>query len=427
MPIEAEIATALELQQQGRTEDALSCCLPLLTLDLDDFRVHFLVGMLYRQLEKSAPAIFHFSKAVDLQPDLASAHYNLGVLHYAEGRMTEAAASYQRAAQLLPDDPDIFFNLALTFKSLGRYCEAKSCYEQVLAVNPDDIDAHYNLGVLLRDMHEAEEAISSFEKTAALSPGHLPSRKHLASLFHLVGRREKALAAYQAILALDPDNESARHMIAALAGETPEAPPLSYVRELFDRFSERYDETMAEKLECSIEKQLRDMLDSRCGDIRFARGLDMGCGTGLSGLALKERVRHFTGIDLSAGMLSQAREKGAYDEVVQGDIITFLKKTDKLYDFFLAADVFVYLGDLRQVFDLVRQKAHPGACFVFSSETCDAGFRLQESGRYAHAENYVRELAAQCGFHFDCCRPARLRKEKGEWIRGNLYLLTVAC
>ncbi|MFH1216590.1 MAG: tetratricopeptide repeat protein [Pseudomonadota bacterium] len=426
MSIEDEIAAALELQQHGRTEEALDCCLSLLTKESSDFRVHFLAGILFQQFENTPPAISHFSKAVELCPDLAPAHYNLGVLHFSEGKMEPAAESYRRAAELAPDDPDVFFNLALTLKNMGRYPESKNNYGKVLAINPGDTDAHYNLGVLLREMDEPEEAIGSFEKAISLSPSHLAARKHLASLFHLLGHREKALAAYQSILALDPANESALHMTAALAGETPDTPPLSYVQELFDRFSDRYEKTMGEKLESNIEKQLRDMLDSHCGGLRFARGLDMGCGTGLSGLALKDRVRHFTGIDLSAGMLAQAREKKIYQEVAQNDIVSFLEKGDVFYDFFLAADVFVYLGDLRPIFSLVRKKAHPGACFVFSSETCGQGFLLQESGRYAHAEKYIRELAEQCGFSINCCRPARLRKEKGEWISGNLYLLTVA-
>jgi len=425
MSVEAKIEEVLQLQHLGQTKEALNCCLQLLAKDLTDYRIHFLLGMLYQQLEKPLPAINHFSRAAELYPDLASIHYNLGVLHYSLGRLEEAAEAYQTAAALAPDDPDIFFNLALTWKNLGRHSEAKTANEKALAINPDDSEAHYNLGVLLREMHEPEEAISSFEKAVALSPSYLAAHKHLAALFHLLDRREKALAAYQTVLTLNPGNESALHMVAALTGETPAAPPLSYVEKLFDQFSNNYEETMVEKLECAVEKQLRTLLDRHVNSTGFARGLDMGCGTGLSGLAFNDLVQHFTGIDISTGMLIQAREKEVYDEVVQSDILSFLQNTTELYDFFLAADVLVYLGDLQPLFKQVRQTAHPGACFVFSVEKCEEGYVLQESGRYAHAESYVKKLAGQCGFDFVCCQSARLRKDKGEWIKGNLYLLRV--
>ena len=43
--------------------------------------------------------------------------------------------------------------------------------------------------------------------------------------------------------------------------------------------------------------------------------LDAGCGTGLCGPLVAPHAQRLTGVDLSAGMLAQASEKGVYDEL----------------------------------------------------------------------------------------------------------------
>ena len=44
--------------------------------------------------------------------------------------------------------------------------------------------------------------------------------------------------------------------------------------------------------------------------------IDFGCGTGLVGAALKVRgVAEVIGIDASAGMIEQAKQKNCYDQI----------------------------------------------------------------------------------------------------------------
>ena len=51
---------------------------------------------------------------------------------------------------------------------------------------------------------------------------------------------------------------------------------------------------------------------------------DLGCGSGLVGLALKTPQNQIIGVDVSAQMLAKAAEKNVYDELVKDDLIHFL-------------------------------------------------------------------------------------------------------
>ncbi len=424
MSIDEALHEALSLQQQGKINKALNLCINLLESAADDFRLHFLLGMLHNQVNETDAAITHFSEAVRIHPGLDRGHYNLGVLYFAGEDFEQAKSSYEQAAELCPDDPDIFFNLALTVKNMGLFQQARQHYEKVLALTPEDHEAHYNLGVLFRETDETEAAIRSFEKAVAIHPSYIQAHNNMAYLFHKMGQSEKALACYRKVLELDPTHQSAGHMVAALSGETTNTSPLSYVKDLFDQFSDDFDEALLQKLQYGTPAMLRQMLDEEKGLERvFQNGLDMGCGTGLSGLAFSDRTKRFTGLDLSTGMLEKAAEKGVYSILQESDINSFLTETEEVFDLFLAADVFVYLGDLSDIFERVRKKSAQAGCFLFSTETCGENFTLQTSGRYAHAESYIRKLTAQTGFAMMCCKPAKLRRERDGWIMGNLFLL----
>ncbi len=425
MKIDDQLKHALALQQQGQIDEAAFCCRELTENAPDDFRAHFLLAMLSQQQEDVDSAISHYLAATKLNPELASAFYNLGVLYFSQGNFLQAADSYQKAAILSPADPDIFFNLALSHKNAGQLDEAKKRYEQVLSLTPTDPDTHYNLGVLYRESGEEAQAMESFEKAIICDPDYIAAHNNLGYLYHKAGQPEKALAAYQKVVELNPDHQSARHMVAALSGTTTDNSPLAYVKELFDQFSDSFDEDLQDKLEYNTPTQLRKALDAVQPERMFSKGLDMGCGTGLSGVTFADRVSVFTGMDLSAGMLEKAREKKIYSELSENDIVGFLDSNSELFDLFIAADVFVYLGDLKEIFTLVKKRAATGACFLFSTEKCDVHYKLQPSGRYAHSENYIKEVAASCGFSIKLCQPANLRKEKGEWIKGLLFMLHI--
>ena len=84
----------------------------------------------------------------------------------------------------------------------------------------------------------------------------------------------------------------------------------------------------------------------------FKRAIDLGCGTGLAAAAFAKQVDHFIGIDLSPGMIKQARATELYAELEVADMIEGVRgKADASANLVVAADAFVYLSDLAPVLD----------------------------------------------------------------------------
>ena len=152
--------------------------------------------------------------------------------------------------------------------------------------------------------------------------------------------------------------------------------------------------------------------------------LDLGCGTGLAGLNLKQFCQKIEGIDLSNSMLEQARIKGVYDKLIHGDIVEHLTEAELDFDYFISTDVFVYVGELSDVFRLIKSKNTRKGKLVFSTEHTEReGFYLEKSGRYSHSKTYIESLCGKYDYHLSHYSEVDLRKEKSEFLRGGLYIL----
>jgi predicted TPR repeat methyltransferase len=90
----------------------------------------------------------------------------------------------------------------------------------------------------------------------------------------------------------------------------------------------------------------------------------------------------------------------------------------------MAADVFIYLGDLSETFQLINAgKKRPGK-LAFSTEHLEKGlFQLERSGRYAHSKYYIDSLCSQFGYALSHFSTIQLRKDKDAFLTGGLYIL----
>ena len=385
-------------------------------------------GVTRYSLEQHHMAIEHFKEVLVLDDTHWQAAYNLGTAFLAQGNMAEAIQAYHRAAQLNPQDADIHFNLGLACKRAGRLEEARQSYLCAMEIAPDDAEVHYNLALVHKALGCKDEAITALEIAVALRPDYGAAYGNLGVLYLDQDRVEEAIACYQRLIELDHNTASARHILAALTGETTAVAPSSYIAELFDSFSGHFEERLLVDLEYRTPWELKSLLlADPVGPSHFARLLDLGCGTGLVGQIFQEISDCRVGVDLSAKMVEAAAAKEVYDELAVGEIVTFLEQNQEPFDLIVAADVLIYVGELDRIFATLAKGLADNGRILFSTERMTGqGYRLRPSGRYAHAFSYIEAVAARYGFRILGSQSANIRKEKGQWIAGDLYLLGAA-
>ena len=140
-------------------------------------------------------------------------------------------------------------------------------------------------------------------------------------------------------------------------------------------------------------------------------------------MELHALTARLTGVDLSAGMLDQAKEKGIYNELVLADIVEHLKTTAERFDLLTAADLLAYVGNLELLFAGIRDASLPGAWFAFSTEsTAAADYTLNPTGRYSHSRHYVESLLTQFGYVLQSCDDITVRTQSEQPVAGNLFV-----
>jgi len=351
--------------------------------------------------------------------------YNISGACYASlGQMDTAVNRYEKALDIKPDYADAHNNLAITLQGLDQLDAAVERYKKALAIKPDYAEAHYNLGDTLHKLGQLDASVRSYEKAIAIKPDYAEAHNNLGNTLKRLGQLDAAVRSYKKALAIKPDYVVPQHMINALTGNTSTKPPKEYVKNLFDDYAERFDDSLVKQLQYKLPFLIKELilkLDPPRN--KFERVIDLGCGTGLTGKELRDISNNLTGIDISSNMVAKTRELGVYDHLFVGDIVDILGSSKEKYDLFIALDVFIYIGELTKIFKTVRQCCNKNALFIFSIETQEEdGYSLLKSARYSHSEGYILKTASD-GFKLIKSQEVNLRKQKESWIKGKIFFL----
>lgn len=244
------------------------------------------------------------------------------------------------------------------------------------------------------------------------------------------GDVDAAVKAYEEVLAIDPeDHGGAAVRIAAMGrGDQPSKAPDAYVETLFDQHAEAFEDILVEQLGYAVPMMVRQRLQTlNLGP--FKRLLDLGCGTGLTGEALRDMADDITGIDISENMVEIAHEKDLYETLYVAEVEDFLEDNDdEPFDIITATDVLPYLGALEPLFFGAAENLNAGGLLIFSSETLPeeimAGrpYMVGPHQRFAHAETYVRERLAATGFEVIEVTDINVRMQDGNPTPGHLVI-----
>jgi predicted TPR repeat methyltransferase len=497
---------ANEEYMKGNLERAKVFYQTAIRLDSSVSDFHCNLGAVLSDLSDLQASEMAYRTALELDGNHPSALFNLGMLLQDQGKFDDAVTMYRRLVSVEANNRDAWANLGSTLHAQSKLGAAASAYRKAINILRDEAKReeldpnqnnellatlHENLGRALANMKQYSHAIDAFKVALKIDPERDISRHMLHSI--------KATMRENPLQATDDDDE-----------EVLEGAPREYVRRLFDDYSSNFEQSLQ-----ALEYKAPNLITKAALrlDRQFHSVLDLGCGTGLSAefLVGEMGIRTLIGVDLSPGMLSVAEEKGIYDYLFAGDMtslvrvmadrqqlrkldsvdsgvmeagietdgesswqgspqrrsgggsiktIDFIEQTGPNTDFLsdilnplliVAADVFVYVGNLEPVFSEVHRLTCPGDIMIFTVEAADAqaqvsdgddvidvkvrkegrklrGWSLQSSGRFSHTESYVRSLAQSFSPIFNVLSIERVvpRLENGEAINGYLVILEKA-
>ena len=459
LPPEAHNNLASLYERAGNHSKALTHYSAAVHAAPDFAMAHYNLGLLFLKQNQLDAAKTQFNNVLSLNPEHTDAQFYQGIIHLTHNELDSAEKAFQAVLVHNKEHPDALANLgvialkrdqgqqaityfaqaltfdehhedarnnlAATFMHYDRFENALTHYAMLLEKHPDNLEYHYNAGVAEMALGQLEHATKHFELILKHNPKHHACLTNLASIAQRLGHTQKAISYLTHAHDLNPHDKSSEFMLDAFKHGKEQRPACpEYAQNLFDNYALHYEKHMTETLKYSVPRHMAQLLHQLIPELQVTRALDLGCGTGLSGIVLRELSQHLTGVDLSPKMLGHARDKAIYDELVEAELITYLSQDKTTYDLITAADVLPYLGDLTPLFEHVKAHLAPQGLFILTHEISNtANWLLQTTARFAHHPDYLCALAEEHDFKMVHQESFVARKHHDDNLPVMLYAL----
>lgn len=415
---------------------ALACYEACVQADAGDLRARFGLAVCLRELGRPAEALQHIDHLLGQMGDVPGLLAERGACLTDMDRPDEAAAAYDAGLAEAPDDMDLLLGAAMTAYRQGRMADALTHFQHMARIDATLPHVWLNMAIIFLEGGVVQNAEVCAREALALRD-EVNERFYLGLVLHRTGTADEAATHLRAALAHDPDDRlGARQILAEMGlGETPESLSPDYVRDLFDDAAERFDDHLGALGYDLPERMASRVVQHLPETDEPVRVLDMGCGTGLLGAALRSQVDdplHITGMDLSPNMLSRAERTEAYDDLREAALPDDLQQVVEQGERFAVvcgAEVVNYFGELEPLLRACADVLEPDGKLLFSIER--AGAEQQEpyasgaSRRYTHRPSYVRRAAKEAGLAVLDEEPLTLRHENDEPVEGLVVVLAL--
>lgn len=370
-----------------------------------------------------------FHLAIAANPKDGNAYLSLARLKLDAGQRDQAEQLFQGAVQADPRQHEAWLGLAKISGSRGESARVIQHATQAIQARPDYLEAYRMLGGVLIEQTMYPQAEEIFRRGLEVSANDLFLIEGLAKVLMQMGRLDEARVMIDRVLVQKPEDENMRYYRDALEGKRVDAAPRDYVARLFDEYADRFDQHLQGALGYDTPRLMADVLRRLLGGSgvlpKELSLLDLGCGTGLAAEAMQDFTARRVGVDLSPRMVEKSRARGLYQETAVADIAEFMERSAEQFDIAVAADVFVYIGDLSRIFAAARTVLKDGGLFAFSVESADDAppFVLRSTARFGHAASYIESLAAEHGLRVAHRHTSTLRKDREKELEGHVFVL----
>jgi TolB-like protein/DNA-binding winged helix-turn-helix (wHTH) protein/Flp pilus assembly protein TadD len=154
-------------------------------------------------------------RAIELNPNYATAHSWYSLYLGAMGRKAEALIEAQRARELDPLSPSVGIRLAGAYLATGQYDQALQELTKTLELDPAFSSAHEVRAKILESMGQLKDSMAEYQKAVDMAPV-APNLAALAHGYALSGQRDQALVLLQKLQSRQKQDYVSPYELAAI-------------------------------------------------------------------------------------------------------------------------------------------------------------------------------------------------------------------
>ncbi len=179
--------------------------LTALQRDPEDLRAHFMLGEVYRRMQRLDQAEHEFSVVAQADADYPGLALARGQLDEARGQLPQALNTFREALARDPTNVELIVRVASTNVLLGNFDIADQALRSVVVDHPTNAEAQYILGRARLGEDNYTDAVRYLDRAIELNPQRADYKAFGAEAHRQVGDITNALRLAQQSIDLDPN------------------------------------------------------------------------------------------------------------------------------------------------------------------------------------------------------------------------------
>ena len=417
------IKAIMTLYEHGKFDTILERANQLIEAYPNNSELYQILGITFFKTGNTRVAIKYFRKVIKLCPSLPYAYNYLGTALLNLEEYKEAKTAFEKAIELNPKDFEAYNSISFILRTKGDLKGAIRILTKATKKDSKNFVAYNDIAILQKRLGDLKGSIENYKKAININPKYFKANQNLGNLYKELGDYDNAISSYQKALRIKPNDSQVKHMLNAVCGHSTLRPPGNYVEDLFDEYASSFEDSLTQKLDYKIPSLISSYLKKNNYETN-KKVIDLGCGTGLLGFELNKYFDYIEGIDLSSSMIQEAKKKNVYNKLSKIDIIEYLSTEILDFDLFISLDVFIYIGEISDIFKLIKSRNKRKGKFIFSTEhNSKKDFFLEKSGRYSHSKKYIDNLCKKFDFQISSFKKTKLRRQSNHYLIGGIYIL----
>ena len=169
---------------------------------------HFNTAVSHNASGNYLAAVEECNRALNLNPQMASAYHIRGVAYANDGETDSAIKDFNRALELIPRAIGALCNRGIAYNKKGDYDRAVEDFDRAIELNPNFAPAYSGRGGSYISKCDYDRAIEDFNRAIELDSNYAPAHAGLGISYSNKSDYDRAVENYDRAIELAPDRAS---------------------------------------------------------------------------------------------------------------------------------------------------------------------------------------------------------------------------